>query len=825
MKFDLVDDADVMRQADRLSDLSHPHPTKRTKSWDESKHPRGQPDNAGQFASSPGGGTATAEGDEVRIGGSKYWAERVDSDDAFPPAIASYELKDGHVFYTGRNGSEGVVTGTPDEIAKWMSDVRKEVKANPPEGNKHRSWNESDGGKDRIDAAKQASANTARLFGIDAPRVEFTVAEKPLELGEHGGEKLTVANAHTGDQYPLAFGDVDQGAHVAAHETMHAVYGKHTERAQQAMKELEASGKSVSMYGGIAGSFEGLMELGAAYSHSPDKLKQHDPELYGIIDRMSKYILGKGSVSDIDSLEMAHDKASTVERGVLPSKAEMNTTRAALMNGLKKAIDKSMPGDEKKMVERLKELQREDYEQNGVRAQSFKSWFGDWEKKEGSKVVDEQYRPQKTASFSHVVDDDGQPQIVYHGTTHEFSEFRPGSVENFWGNGHYFTTSMDDVSRHYANPYGGDRMLRVSAIEDTLMSPCEEAASRFGSWLEESGIDFSEGLSGSEENDIRSELSSILTDVPYSKLLDEDAFADRLIDRLKMDKGEFGTWSSEFNSLPHELAKPAVIGKTPQTLECYLNIRNPVVFDGKSGTQFHVETSYSSDDTIDTIGQMRQSFVDAAKAHNVPQASIDQMLSSIGHTSPDETYNDAWKAVDLFHGDLGDATSPSDLTDGMSEMLDKWRDEASMELTGSGHDLAEAMREVGAEYVDDTGDAIDIEKVIEEIGLNEPDSSISAEQVIQRWRSMDSQPLMYQYHDFDSGDMKTAGGQFWQDVFRKLGYDGIKDMEVSRRFTGMNLGGDTVHWVAFDPTQIKSTKNEGTFDRQHLSIYKSLPPK
>ena len=40
---------------------------------------------------------------------------------------------------------------------------------------------------------------------------------------------------------------------------------------------------------------------------------------------------------------------------------------------------------------------------------SFKQWFGDWEKKEGSKVVDE----------------NGEPLLVYHGTGKEFSEFKP----------------------------------------------------------------------------------------------------------------------------------------------------------------------------------------------------------------------------------------------------------------------------------------------------------------------------------------------------------------------------------------------------------------
>ena len=44
-----------------------------------------------------------------------------------------------------------------------------------------------------------------------------------------------------------------------------------------------------------------------------------------------------------------------------------------------------------------------------VYTQSFKNWFGDWEKKEGSKVVDE----------------NGEPLLVYHGSGEKFDIFKP----------------------------------------------------------------------------------------------------------------------------------------------------------------------------------------------------------------------------------------------------------------------------------------------------------------------------------------------------------------------------------------------------------------
>ncbi len=63
---------------------------------------------------------------------------------------------------------------------------------------------------------------------------------------------------------------------------------------------------------------------------------------------------------------------------------------------------------------------------------AFKRWFGD------SKIVGE----------------DGQPRVVYHGTTHTFSSFSTerSQVENFLGRGYYFTSSPGDASANYADP-------------------------------------------------------------------------------------------------------------------------------------------------------------------------------------------------------------------------------------------------------------------------------------------------------------------------------------------------------------------------------------
>ena len=69
-----------------------------------------------------------------------------------------------------------------------------------------------------------------------------------------------------------------------------------------------------------------------------------------------------------------------------------------------------------------------------VRTNEFKTWFGDWEK-----------TPEKA---SKVVDENGEPQVVYHGTQNKFTKFEPryssgsGDMELYMGKGFYFTNDL-----------------------------------------------------------------------------------------------------------------------------------------------------------------------------------------------------------------------------------------------------------------------------------------------------------------------------------------------------------------------------------------------
>lgn len=76
---------------------------------------------------------------------------------------------------------------------------------------------------------------------------------------------------------------------------------------------------------------------------------------------------------------------------------------------------------------------------NLVRTPEFKAWFGDWEN--------------DPANASKVVDENGEPLVVYHGTTKRFNVFEKskGYSDNWYGLGFYFTDSISDINKNYTD--------------------------------------------------------------------------------------------------------------------------------------------------------------------------------------------------------------------------------------------------------------------------------------------------------------------------------------------------------------------------------------
>ncbi len=84
-----------------------------------------------------------------------------------------------------------------------------------------------------------------------------------------------------------------------------------------------------------------------------------------------------------------------------------------------------------------------------VRTRAFKEWFGDWENDPGN--------------ASKVVDDNGEPMVVYHGTREEFTVFRTKSNDLRDANAAFFTDKL-----RVAKDYGGTVVEAFLNIRDAV---------------------------------------------------------------------------------------------------------------------------------------------------------------------------------------------------------------------------------------------------------------------------------------------------------------------------------------------------------------------
>lgn len=143
----------------------------------------------------------------------------------------------------------------------------------------------------------RAKGQVWSTFGVYGT-VSFKADDSGKLYGEHGSEAVVV-NPHLGGGKPKglnfkAADDVTETHHLVAHELVHKAYSEDSELGREMMGRLQKVnaqyGSSVSMYGAVAGGFENLIELGAAYSHSPEQLKSYSQEMYDIADEWAKRV-------------------------------------------------------------------------------------------------------------------------------------------------------------------------------------------------------------------------------------------------------------------------------------------------------------------------------------------------------------------------------------------------------------------------------------------------------------------------------------------------------------------------------------------------------
>lgn len=184
--------------------------------------------------------------------------------------------------------------------------------------------------------------------------VEFKTDTGGKAYGEHG-LKATVVNPHLATGRPVSLNfkpnnGVTEARHLAAHELVHQVFSEHPESAREAMESLKnikgPYGSAVSMYGSFEGAFENVIELGAAYSHSPQQLNDFCQEMFQIAKRWADKV--KLEKSSALSIFLAHDIYNRQAQGILNRSLQVAkglgaAARKELANILKRSKSSAKP--------------------------------------------------------------------------------------------------------------------------------------------------------------------------------------------------------------------------------------------------------------------------------------------------------------------------------------------------------------------------------------------------------------------------------------------------------------------------------------------------
>jgi predicted GNAT family acetyltransferase len=120
---------------------------------------------------------------------------------------------------------------------------------------------------------------------------------------------------------------------------------------------------------------------------------------------------------------------------------------------------------------------------------------------------------------------------------------------------------------------------------------------------------------------------------------------------------------------------------------------------------------------------------------------------------------------------------------------------------------------------EETGSAIDLFQSIQKVA---PEFGVDADKLWGKLTENGSEFSAYDLHDalnvgeFYPSDPETnqpANGELVKEIFKDLGHDGIILHNAKEEYPGMNIKEGTIHYIAFDPAQIKSVENRGTFSK------------
>jgi hypothetical protein len=138
-------------------------------------------------------------------------------------------------------------------------------------------------------------------------------------------------------------------------------------------------------------------------------------------------------------------------------------------------------------------------------------------------------------------------------------------------------------------------------------------------------------------------------------------------------------------------------------------------------------------------------------------------------------------------------------------------------MSGDGWDFIKKVIEHADEYDNEGRDEDILMAFREEFGYEEDLGEIPSNQLIP-WVKEKAIPYLY---DYSGDDGQLASTEVIKESIRDIGYDGII-MHPDRHFPSMNHMSNTYHFIVFDPSQVKSIHNKGSWSRESTNLNESI---
>jgi len=398
-----------------------------------------------------------------------------------------------------------------------------------------------------------------------------------------------------------------------------------------------------------------------------------------------------------------------------------------------------------------------------IHSGTFKAWFGDWESatRSASHVVDEMRKPKEQREI--VV-----PSVVYHGTPQKkgFTWFDPekGKSGNFFGPGLYFTSDFE-VAKGYAENYlkikhsSGTPKPRIKSLRDA------EKIKEIAAELKRRG----EGALAKGRIEKK--------DLDWLQLRINDFTNDAKKDR----------WMDEFGNTNRIYALASQKVRDAIDMENYFIAEGQKPYLGAIYTVFlNIRNPYNLDEVVD-------------------DKEIDEILKTGLETGKD--YNEFY----LKH--LWDNVTSKGLKEFEKWMISSGRRDKMMNKYGvsegrGGLSDVETVRKVWEilnKYYEGTWNPAAGKHEKTPLKQFKPGGKSGV---------LTRQMLFRMLSDWGSSD---RGANLYTNYIKSKGYDGITHTG------GWNIGTkDHKVWIAFEPEQVKSTLNEGTFNPDDPDMFKGV---